>query len=365
MAVSTVCRAAYGQVLMGRLHQAEQTFLEAVKLASDKSVKKYPVAGYAFAYLGGIYHEWNDLKAARRYALEGIQLCERVGYIMDQVVGYVYLSRICLAQWDLIGAQEACQSAQELSQLMEDYKYVQRWVEDCQVRLWIAQEKDDSLINWVQSSDLKIDGTPDFKRDIDQIILARALVAVGMDYPTSSYLDDALLLLSKLYALAESAKWNGKTIEILVLQALALHSNGDTPEALNALEKALILAKPGGYIRTFVDQGQPIAELLQLAISKEISPIYSRRLLRIHESERQTRKEENKDALASTLVEPLSKRELEVLKMLASDLSGPEIARELSVALSTVRYHTNNIYRKLSVHNRRQAVLRANELDLL
>lgn len=365
MAVSTVCRAAYGQVLMGRLHQAEQTFLEAVKLASDKSVKKYPVAGYAFVYLGGIYHEWNDLKAARRYALEGIQLCERVGYIMDQVVGYVYLSRICLAQWDLIGAQEACQSAQELSQLMEDYKYVQRWVEDCQVRLWIAQEKDESLINWVQSSDLKIDGTPDFKRDIDQIILARALVAVGMDYPTSSYLDDALLLLSKLYALAESAKWNGKTIEILVLQALALHSNGDTPEALNALEKALILAKPGGYIRTFVDQGQPMAELLQLAISKEISPIYSRRLLRIHESERQTRKEENKDALASTLVEPLSKRELEVLKMLASDLSGPEIARELSVALSTVRYHTNNIYGKLSVHNRRQAVLRANELDLL
>ncbi len=88
-------------------------------------------------------------------------------------------------------------------------------------------------------------------------------------------------------------------------------------------------------------------------------------MLKIHESERQTRKEENKEALASTLVEPLSKRELEVLKMLASDLSGPEIARELSVALSTVRYHTNNIYGKLSVHNRRQAVLRANELDLL
>jgi LuxR family maltose regulon positive regulatory protein len=365
MAVSTFCRAAYGQVLMGKLHQAEQSFLEALEIASIEGSRQYPVAGYAYVYLSGIYHEWNDLKAARRYALEGIQLCKRVGYIMDQVVGLVYLSRIYLADGDLSTAQDVCQDAKELSQLMVDYVYVRRWVEDCQVRLWMAQGNYDALLTWVRTSDLRIEDVPDFKREIDHIILARALVALGIQYPARSYLDDALILTSNLYQLAETAKWNGKTIEILVLQALALHANGDIHEALDALETALLLAEPEGFIRTFVDQGQPMAELLQLVTPKEISPSYSRRLLRILESERQIQKKEKKDVLVSTLVEPLSKRELEVLKMLASDLSGPEIARELSVALSTVRYHTNNIYGKLSVHNRRQAVLRAHELDLL
>ena len=98
MAVTTYCRAAYGQVLMGRLHQAEQTFQEAVNIASSIEGGQFPVAGYAYVYLGGIHYERNDLKAARRNALEGIHLCERVGFIMDQVVGYVFLSRICLAE---------------------------------------------------------------------------------------------------------------------------------------------------------------------------------------------------------------------------------------------------------------------------
>ena len=344
MAVSTFCRAAYGQVLMGRLHQAEQSFLEALEIASVEGSRQYPVAGYAYVDLSGIYHEWNDLKAARRYAFEGIQLCKRVGYIMDQVVGLVYLSRIYLADGDLFTAQDVCQDAKELSQLMVDYVYVQRWVEDCQVRLWIAQRNYEALMNWVLTNDLRIDETPDFKRDLDHIILARALVALGIHDHTNSYLDDALRLLSNLDELAESAEWNGKRIEILVLNALALQAKDEIPDALKTLEKALNLAEPEGYLRTFVDQGQPMAELLQLVKPKEITSSYSRRLLRILESERQPRKEGKKEILASTLVEPLSKRELEVLKMLASDLSGPEIARELSVALSTVRYHTNNIY---------------------
>jgi LuxR family maltose regulon positive regulatory protein len=338
MAVTTYCRAAYGQVLMGRLHQAEQTFQEAVNIASSIEGGQFPVAGYAYVYLGGIHYERNDLKAARRNALEGIHLCERVGFIMDQVVGYVFLS---------------------------DYVYVQRWVEDCQVRLWIAEGKYEAISNWVQTSDLRINDTPDFKRDIDHIILARALVALGNRHPTRSYLDDALMLLSDLRELVDTASWNGKRIEILVLQAMALHTQGDLDEALNVLEKALMLAESERYVRTFVDEGHLMAELLHLAFAKGILPSYCKRLLVVLEPELEIGKDGEKAAKTSTLIEPLSKRELEVLKMLATDLSGPEIAGELSVALSTIRYHTNNIFGKLSVNSRRKAVLRANELNLL
>lgn len=365
MAVASLCREAYGKVMAGQLNQAVESLKEAENIATLKDGKQLPVAGYAYVYWGGIRHELNDLNSAEEDVLKGIDLCERVGYIMDEVVGYSNLTRLRIAQNKLDGAQEACQIAKNLSQKMKGYVYARRWVEDCQVRMWLAQGKFEEVARWVGECGMSIDDLLDFKRDIDHIILARALVALGRVRPESSHIENAISLLQRMWDLASDASWWGKGIEILVLQALAFHVKGNERRALESFETALTLAEPEGYIRTFLDEGEPMVDLLRLAASNGISPTYSRQLLVTLKSELKDVKSVGGSMPTSALVEPLSDRELEVLKMLATDLSGPEIAQELMVALSTIRYHTNNIYGKLAVHNRRAAVRRANELNLL
>jgi LuxR family maltose regulon positive regulatory protein len=150
----------------------------------------------------------------------------------------------------------------------------------------------------------------------------------------------------------------GSAIEILVLQALACQAQGDSPAALASLQRALTLAEPEGYVRIFVDHGAPMVELLRVAAKPRGTPAYVRRLLAAASPAARPRDDQ-------PLIEPLSDRELEVLRLLASDLDGPHIARELSVSLPTVRTHTSNVYAKLGVTNRRAAVSRATELGLL
>jgi LuxR family maltose regulon positive regulatory protein len=148
-------------------------------------------------------------------------------------------------------------------------------------------------------------------------------------------------------------------IEILVLQALAHQARGDIPAALGPLQRALMLAEPEGYVRTFVDEGPPIEVLLEAARKHGATASYVRRLLSAFG------KTEERIPVNHALIEPLSERELDVLRLLGTDLNGPDIARQLMVSLNTLRTHTKNIYDKLGVNNRRAAVRRAAELDLL
>jgi LuxR family transcriptional regulator, maltose regulon positive regulatory protein len=150
----------------------------------------------------------------------------------------------------------------------------------------------------------------------------------------------------------------GSVIEISALLALAHSAQGDIPLALASLERALTLAEPEGYLRLFVDEGLSMAALLQEAAKRGIAQNYVRQLLAAFG------KVEGKTSVTQLLIEPLSERELEVLRLLRTDLNGPEIARELMVSLHTMRTHTNNIFNKLEVNNRRAAVRRAEELDL-
>ena len=172
-------------------------------------------------------------------------------------------------------------------------------------------------------------------------------------------MQQALDLLERLLQAAEDGGRTGSLIEILILQALGRRARGDVRAALVPLERALALAEPEGYVRVFVDEGAPMAALLEAAARQAIAPAYVRRLLSAfgHAEARTPAKQ--------PLVEPLSERELDVLRLLASDLDGPDIARELVVSLNTVRSHTKNIYAKLGVNSRREAVRRAEDLDLL
>jgi LuxR family maltose regulon positive regulatory protein len=170
------------------------------------------------------------------------------------------------------------------------------------------------------------------------------------------FADEATGLLERLLDAAEEGGRTGSVIEILVLQSLASQARGDSPAAVTSLQRALTLSEPEGYIRIFVDEGRPMASLLRAVAKHGIAPSYVRRLLPAVDQIQETA------PIQRAMIERLSERELDVLRLLGSDLDGPDIARELVVSLNTVRTHTNA---KLGVNNRRAAVRRTQELDLL
>lgn len=192
---------------------------------------------------------------------------------------------------------------------------------------------------------------PDYLREFEHVTLARALLGAG-DRAAAGFLE-------RLLTAAEAGGRHGTALEILVLLAVAREHEGDLSAAMAALARALELGGPESYVRTFTDEGPAMASLLTAGARRGLAPSYARRLLG------STDPAPLGPARHDALVDPLSDRELEVLRLLASELSGPELARHLVVSLNTVRTHTKNIYTKLGVGSRREAVRRADELGLL
>lgn len=365
--ISAICRLAYTQMLAGQLHQAAETCLEALRLATQADGWRLPVAGYALVYLGIVYREWNDLEAAARCLTEGIDLCAQVGYIMDQIVANSTLARVKMAQGEWDAAHRACRDADALSLKMKGYVYARRWADDCQVRLWLSRcDKDPKWLEkasrWARNSGLHIEDDLNFLHELAHITLARVLLAQGRADPDARYLSDAQTLLRRLLDMAETAGWTSKAIEILVLQSLAFHAGGRIDEALALLARALSLAEPENYVRVFLDKGEPMARLLYQAASRGILPEYTGKLLAAFPAEEHVLPF---TIIAPALVEPLSARELEVMGLIASGLTNGEIAQRLYIAVGTVKNHTKNIYSKLNVHSRARAIARSRELNLI
>ena len=201
-------------------------------------------------------------------------------------------------------------------------------------------------------------------RQYEYLVLARLLIAEKR--PT-----EALALLDGVLPMMERRGRIGRVIEIQVLRSLAFQALGDVAQAMDALERALSLAEPGGYVRMFVDAGEPVGELLRQAAARGIAVEYANRLLAALQGE--TKDEGRKTDAdsspvprpSSSLVEPLSEREIEVLRLLTTSLSSTEIAEELVISVNTVRSHVKSIYAKLDVHSRYKALARAKELNLL
>jgi LuxR family maltose regulon positive regulatory protein len=206
---------------------------------------------------------------------------------------------------------------------------------------------------------LNVDGDPTYLHEMEYIVLARILVAQGR-------LDEATPLLQRLLEAAEARGHTSRVIEILMLQAIVFHVGGEPDQAMTSLERALNLAKPGGFIRIFVDEGPSMARLLYEALSRGIAPDYVRRLLAAFTIDEPVQAGPKKSPTdQSELVEPLSERELEILQRIAEGFTNREIADRLCLSLNTVKVHTRNIYGKLGVNNRTQAVARARALGVL
>jgi LuxR family maltose regulon positive regulatory protein len=263
---------------------------------------------------------------------------------------------------------------------MSDFSPNVRPIAALKTRVWLAQGRVGEALDWMREQGLSPQDELSYGREFEHITLAKLLLARATSERANHFMGEAIQLLDRLLEAAETGERMGSVIEILVVQALAHQMNGDIPAALASLSRALRLAEPEGYVRTFVDEGQAMAHLLPAAAAQGMMPGYVEMLLAAFpEPDKETRrpgdKEIDRAAVSPVsrspglptswpLVEPLSARELDVLRLLRTDLSGPEIARELRVSLNTLRTHTNNIYTKLGVNNRRAAIRRAQSLDM-
>jgi LuxR family maltose regulon positive regulatory protein len=351
------------QLVRGRLREAARAYQQSLQLALKRGTPFFIGVSDLYRGLSEVLCEQGNLEAAAQHLLTAQKLGEQ-----GALTGWphrlgVAQARMKEAQGDLAGALDLLDEAER--------QYVRNPLPDRPVaalkaRVLIRLGKLIEALAWVQEQGLSPNDDLSYLREFEHLTLARVLIARYKTDRADDALQVALELLERLLQAAEEGGRTGSVIEILILHALACHAQSNLPRALASLERALALAEPEGYIQVFVDEGEPIRLLLEKQVHGEgHKPIeYAARLLAAFAP-----------PLAflpsivshpqSTLIEPLSERELEVLRLLGTELSGPEIARELSVSLNTVRTHTKNIYGKLGVSNRRAAIRCAEELDLL
>jgi LuxR family transcriptional regulator, maltose regulon positive regulatory protein len=354
----------------GRLREAVSDYQHALQLA-EKRDAPLPI-GTADLYRGlsELLCEQGDLENAVQNLLTAQQVGE-----LSTLTGWLHRlgvaqARLKQAQGDLFGALDLLDEAER--------QYVRSPLPDqpiaaMKARVWVRQGRLSEALAWVREQGLSPDDDLHYLREFDHLTLARVLIARYRNDREEGSIREALQLLNRLSQAAEAGGRTGSVIEVLLLQALAQHAQGDTSPALASLERALSLAEPEGYVQLFVAEGEPMRLLILdfgLRIKKqqhgenEKMIGYADKLLAAF-AEPAKKPQSAISHQKSEILEPLSERELEVLKLLGTELSGPEIASRLNVSLNTVRTHTKNIYSKLEVSNRRAAIHRAEELGLL
>jgi LuxR family maltose regulon positive regulatory protein len=293
-----------------------------------------------------------------------VELTERGNDVAMLGWSYLCLTRVLLSSGDVTGAEEAVHQMESFAREHDAPPWITNLLGAWQARIWLAQDRLDAVSQWAQERGLDAAGELTYLREMEHLALARLLIARGR-------LDQAARLLQRLLEAAEAGGRTSRAIEVLNLRALAFQAGADMARAMTALEGALTLAEPGGSIRTFVDEGRPMARLLYEAAARGIKPDYVGRLLAAFEDATKDEGRTTEPSPASSvirpssLVEPLSDRELDVLQLIAAGLTNREVASRLFLSLNTVKAHTRNIYGKLNVHSRTQAVARSRELGLL
>lgn len=354
------------RITQGHLREAMSIYEQTLQLPMEHGT---PVLrGMADMYVGmsTLHREHNDLTVATHLLQRSKEQGEHTGFPQNPYRWRVAMARIRETKGDLDGALDLLQEAEQL--YTSDFYPNVRPVAALKTRVWVAQGRLDASLGWAREQGLSAQDDLSYLREFEHITLARILLARYQSDRANHALLEAVGLLQRLLEAAEAGGRTERVIEILVLQALAHQMRGDIPAALAPLARALTLAEPEGYVRIFVDEGPALAQLLRENAIRRSMPNYTARLLATFDGEQLPNAGKSplpSSPAAHPLIESLSERELEVLRLLGTDLSGPEIARELTVSPHTMNTHTKNIYSKLGVNNRRAAVRRAEELNLL
>lgn len=350
-------------LVQGRLREAVAAYQQSLQLASKRGTTVFIGASDLHRGLSELLCEQGDLQGAEQQLQIARQLGER-----SALTGWPH--RLCIAQARIKEAQGDLPGALELLEEAERL-YVRNPLPDRSIgalkaRTWLRQGRVNEASAWVHEQNISPDDDLSYSNEFEQMTLARLLILKERNNPSSVDLQTAMDLLERLQLAALDGGRMGSAIEILILQSLAYQSQRNQKGALDKLVKALTLAEPESYVRVFLDEGESIRSLLGLVANQKKQPLldYVNRLLGFFAQPESIATKSANKYLKTELVEPLSERELEVLRLLRSELTGPEIAQELVISVNTLRSHTKNLFYKLGVNNRRAVVRRAEELGL-
>jgi len=333
----------------GRLREAAQLCAEACRLAEVNHLRT-AVAGPALVTWAKIRAEQDELQEAEALILEGIDLLLKNGPVHGLAAAYTVQARMQQAAGHYDAAFDSLRQAAQLAQGQPAGTLASR-IPAQQARLSLATGDLNAARRW--ATDYQQASPTEFLREFEDLTLVRVDLARKQPHA-------ALSLLETLLPEAERDGRQGSVIEILALQGLAFAAMGSLDEAIRPLARSLSLARPEGYARIYIDEGQPMARLLAQTAALGQEPDYARRLL-----EAMPAAEPGQQAAEPALVEPLSQRELQVLQLIEQGLTNREIAQQLVISLATVKSHTANIYSKLGVNSRTQAVAKARTLRIL
>jgi ATP/maltotriose-dependent transcriptional regulator MalT len=365
LAVRTSLLLGQVQRAQGHLDAAAGTYRQALQITAAPGRPALPGAGIACVGLAEVAYQRGQLDTARRHVSEGIAASRQLGYAQPLAAGLATLAWIRQAEGDAAGALdaigEAGRAAPAVTSLLNP-------VPAQRARLLLAQGDVAAAARWTKERGLSPDDEPGYPQEPEYLVLARVLLA--QDHPGR-----ALPLLERLLAAAVTQGRTGSVIEARALQALALAASGDQPGAVAALAGALTLACPQGYVAVFADEGAPMRALLaRLAVAQRAgrpaaAGVPPGCLARLQQALDQKHAVPHPGRAAAAavpgLAEPLTARELEVLRLLAAGTTNQRIARELVVTLDTVKKHVSHVLGKLGAANRTEAVTRARQLGLI
>ncbi len=346
------------ELRQGHLRGAAVYWRQALAAIQDRETwgrLPLPVIGWVHLRTAELHYEWNDLATARDHLSRGLECAELGGDIRTLIAGYLTAARISLTD----GGIEAAASYMERARPLVEQSPFSDWTshfERRQLDLWLAQDRLDAATAWVTAAlaDEALPARPD--SESIHLAIARVLIVRG-DLP--SHHRASLLLESLRHAAAAGGRMSVQ-IEALALLAIAHWRDRDRTAALPLLEQALRLAEPEGYVRLFADLGLPMARLLQEAHSRRLMPDYVATLLTACGADLAS-----PAAGKGPLPEPLSRREREVLHLIAAGLTNREIAVALTVSPETVKKHSASIFAKLGAGNRTAAAAKARILGIL
>lgn len=371
------------RTIQGRLHQAALTYREVLEESPGGLQRLVGSASYHFGFAyyfgqGSLLYEWNDLKAAEEHLLHGIELVRETLTADADVItlGYSCLARLRQARGDEAGARAVLEDFSRVVQRQRLLPGLVHGKNAEEARIQLMQGNLAAAARWAEKRGLSVkDETLPYPREVEYLLLARIIIVRNQENPDGPSLEDVLALLERLLRTAEAGSRMGSVIEILSLRALARHVLRDFKEAGEAIFRALRLAETEGFLRVFLDQGEAMHRLL-LEISAGLGSPEAReypldemaKVLAAFSAEQTARGGmPNTEAYIQfpENAKIFTRRELEVLQLIAEGASNQEIAVRLFIAGPTVKRHISNIFDKLGVGSRTQAIAQARKLDLL